>query len=225
MTTENTFQAANVHVLEQTNSLLALHAKIRDKYCAHQDFVFYADQVIRLLLDKARTLLPFKPHNVTTPLGEQFQGMAVATKVCAVSVIRAGESMESELRSIELGLPMGKILIQRNKQTKQPKLYYANLPDDIAERHVFLLEPMLATGGSALEAVSVLKQANVKEENILFINLLASPQGLDRLITAHPKIQLVTSSIEKCLNEHAFMVPGIGDFGDRYFGTTDSGAK
>lgn len=225
MTTETTFTAENVHVLEQTNQLLALHAKIRNKDCAHQDFVFHADQIIRLLLDKARNLLPFKPHNVTTPVGEIFEGKALDTKVCAVSVIRAGESMESELRYMQLGMPMGKILIQRNKETKLPKLYYSNLPDDISERHVFLLEPMLATGGSALEAIAVLKNANVKEENIVFINLLASPEGLDRVVTTYPKIQMVTSSVEKRLNEHAFMIPGIGDFGDRYFGTTDCGAK
>jgi uracil phosphoribosyltransferase len=211
-----------VHLLPQTNQLHALHSIIRDKNASQEDFVFYSDQIVRLLLEAGSNLLPFATQKVITPVGETYEGLKLTAKLCAVSIIRAGESMETELRSIYRGIRMGKILIQRDKQTKLPKLFYSNLPDDISERYVLLLEPMLATGGSALTAIQVLLKAGVQEENIIFINLLASPEGLDRVTTTHSKLHIVTSSIEKQLNEHAFMIPGIGDFGDRYFGTTDS---
>ncbi|WP_298770977.1 uracil phosphoribosyltransferase [uncultured Shewanella sp.] len=219
----NTGQA--IHLLPQTNQLRALHSIIRNKHATQDDFVFYSDQIFRLLLETGTNLLPFTEHQVTTPVGETYNGLKLDVKLCAVSVIRAGESMETELRSMHWGMPMGKILIQRDKQTKLPKLFYSNLPEDINERHVLLLEPMLATGGSALSAIEVLIQAGVKEKNIIFINLLTSPEGLERVLDVYPKLRVVTSSIEQRLNEHAFMIPGIGDFGDRYFGTADSGAK
>jgi len=217
--------SSKIHILPQTKRLRSLHSIVRDRNTKQEDFVFYSDQIVRLLLEAGTDLLPFRPQIVTTPVGETYEGLRVTDKFCAVSVIRAGESMEPELRSMYGGIRMGKILIQRDKQTKLPKLYYSNLPDDINEQHVLLLEPMLATGGSALVAIQVLLDAGVLEENIVFINFLASPQGLERVTTVHPKIQLVTSSIEKQLNEHAFMIPGIGDFGDRYFGTTDSALR
>ncbi len=214
-----------IHLLPQTNQLRALHSIIRDKNTSQADFVFYADQIVRLLLEAGSNLLPFHPQEVTTPVGETYAGLKLIAKLCAVSVIRAGESMETELRSMYEGMHMSKILIQRDKQTKLPKLFYSHLPDNISECHVLLLEPMLATGGSALTAIQVLIKADVQEENIIFINLLASPEGLDRVTAAHPKLRIVTSSIEKKLNEQAFMIPGIGDFGDRYFGTTNSGVR
>ena len=164
-------------------------------------------------------------HDVTTPVGETYHGLKFASKLCAVPVIRAGESMEAELREVHPGIRIGKILIQRDKETKLPHLYYSNLPEDIGERFVLLLEPMLATGGSALAAIRVLLEADVKEENVILVNFLASPEGLDAVSQAHPKLEIITSSIEEKLNDNAFMVPGIGDFGDRYFGTVDPGAR
>ena len=211
-----------LHILPQTNQLRALHSIIRDKDASQEDFVFYSNRIIRKLLEEGMNLLPFRQRQVTTPIGETYEGLELAVKLCGVSVIRAGESMEPELRSIFPGLRMGKILIQRDKQTKMPDLLYSHLPPDISERHVLLLEPMLATGGSALAAVQVLLDAGVAEENILFINLLAAPVGVKRLLDAHPALRIVTSSVEKELTEHAYMIPGIGDFGDRYFGTARS---
>ncbi|MGH4016401.1 MAG: uracil phosphoribosyltransferase [Pseudonocardiaceae bacterium] len=216
---------SNVHVLPQTNQLRAMHTVIRDKHASREDFVFYSRRIIRLLLETGMDLLPFDKHGVTTPVGETYCGLKFASKLCAVPVIRAGESMEAELRELHRGIRIGKILIQRDHETKLPHLYYSKLPDDIAERYVLLLEPMLATGGSALAAIKVLLDVGVKEENIIFINFLTSPEGIHAVCQAHPKLKIVTSSIEDRLNENAFMIPGIGDFGDRYFGTADLGAK
>lgn len=213
-----------VHLLPQTDQLRAIHTIIRDRHCSREDFVFYSRRVIRLLLEAGLDLLPFTKKDVTTPVGATYHGLAFTTKICAVPVIRAGEAMESELRDIHPGIRIGKILIQRDKQTKLPHLYYKHLPADIAQRHVLLLEPMLATGGSALAAIDVLLDAGVREENIVLITFISSPEGLDRVATERPHVKIVTSAVEERLNEHAFMIPGIGDFGDRFFGTTDSGA-
>ncbi|MFF8995937.1 uracil phosphoribosyltransferase [Streptomyces sp. NPDC014983] len=214
----------NVHLLPQTDQLRAIHTIIRDRDCSRADFVFYARRVIRLALEHGLDLLPFTKKEVTTPVGATYQGLEFASKICAVPVIRAGEAMESELRDLHPGIRIGKILIQRDKQSKLPQLYYKHLPADIAERHVLLLEPMLATAGSALAAVGVLIEAGVREEHIVMVNFLSSPEGLRRMAVERPHVKIVTSAIEDRLNERAFMIPGIGDFGDRFFGTTDSGA-
>ncbi|MFF8974897.1 uracil phosphoribosyltransferase [Streptomyces sp. NPDC014995] len=215
----------NVHLLPQTDQLRAIHTIIRDKDCTREDFVFYSRRVIRLLLEAGMDLLPFTKKDITTPVGATYQGFEFATKICAVPVIRAGEAMEGELRDVHPGIRIGKILIQRDKRTKLPHLYYKHLPADIADRHVLLLEPMLATAGSALAAVDALLDSGVRENHIIMINFLSSPEGLRRVAQERPHVKIVTSAIEDRLNEHAFMIPGIGDFGDRFFGTTDSGAN
>lgn len=215
----------HVHLLPQTDQLRAIHTIIRDRDCAREDFVFYARRVMRLLLEHGLDLLPFTKKQVTTPVGVTYDGLEFATKICAVPVIRAGEALEGELRDIHPGIRIGKILIQRDKQTKLPHLYYSHLPEDIADRHVLLLEPMLATGGSALAAIDVLKDAGVSEDRIIMVNFISSPEGIARVGAERPHVKIVTSAVEERLNEHAFMIPGIGDFGDRYFGTTDCGAR
>lgn len=213
-----------LHVLHQTESLKAIHAAMRHKDTPHSDFVYHSNRLIRLLLEKCFELLPYRRIEVATPIGETYEGTALNTRLCAVSVVRAGESMEHELASILRDTPIGKILIQRDKVTKQPNFFYVSLPDDIASRHVLVLEPMLATGGSALMVIQKLIEFGVLEKNIIFSNILASPEGLARLEKTYPAITIVSSSIERKLNPEAFMIPGIGDFGDRYFGTVRKGA-
>ncbi|MFG1699564.1 uracil phosphoribosyltransferase [Nonomuraea sp. NPDC049309] len=215
----------NVHLLPQTRQLRALHTVVRDRDAALDAFVLHSRRIIRLLLEAGLDLLPFTEHEVTTPVGATYRGLRLAGDVCAVAVVRAGESMEAELRDIQPGIRIGKILIQRDRQTALPHLYYSHLPPGIARSHVLLLEPMLATGGSANAAIDVLLKAGVREERIVLIDFIAAPEGIRAVSEAHPHVKLVVSSIEERLNERAYMVPGIGDFGDRYFGTTDSGAS
>ena len=209
----------SVTLLPQTSQLRALHTVIRDQHAAAADFTRYSRRIIRLLLEAGIGLLPFDNYQVTTPVGRTYHGLRLTSGLCGVSVVRGGESMESELRELDPGVPIGKILIQRNRQTALPRLYFHSLPPDIADRFVLLMEPMLATGGSLLMAVDVLREAGVDPASIVVINLLASPQGLDVVHAAHPELKIVTSAIEEGLNENAFMIPGIGDFGDRFFGT------
>jgi uracil phosphoribosyltransferase len=112
-----------------------------------------------------------------------------------------------------------KILIQRDEETAEPKLFYSKLPSDIADCHVMLCDPMLATGGSALTAIDVLKKAGVKEENILFLNVVSVPEGLKILAEKAPGVTIVTAALDSHLNPQKFIIPGLGDFGDRYYGT------
>jgi len=140
-------------------------------------------------------------------------------KLCGVSIMRAGESMEKCLREVIPDLPIGKILIQRNETDFQPKLYYTKLPLGIKECKVLLVDPMLATAGSACKAITILKDHNIKEENIIFINLVAAPEGVKRMQESFPSIKIITAALDDSLNEKAYILPGLGDFGDRYFGT------
>jgi uracil phosphoribosyltransferase len=208
----------NVHLLPQTHQLRALHTIIRDRTVRRDDFVFYSRRIMRLLIETGLNLLPFEPWEVETPVRRKFDGLRF-TSLCGVSVARAGESMEAELREVCRSIRIGKILIQRDKVTKLPHLYYSNLPHDIAQRNVLLMDPMLATGGTALAAIQVLLDKGVDEDKIVFINLITVPEGITALCQRYPKVKLVTSAIDERLNENAYMMPGIGDFGDRYFGT------
>jgi uracil phosphoribosyltransferase len=213
------FLATNVHVLPQTNQLRALHTIIRDRHARRDDFVFHAGRIIRLLVETGLDLLPFEQHEVRTPVGKTYRGLRITEQSCGVSIARAGESMEAELRAVTPAIRIGKILIQRDKVTKLPHLHYAALPADIAQRHVLLLDPMLATGGTALAAIQLLIDRGVPEEHIVFVSVLAAPEGLAAVGNRFPRVRVVTSTIESGLNENAYMMPGIGDFGDRYFGT------
>jgi uracil phosphoribosyltransferase len=119
------------------------------------------------------------------------------------------------------GTPVGKILIQRDESSedKHAVFYYAKLPPDIATRRVLLVDPMLGTGGSSKAAIATLIRSGVPEENIVFINLLGCTEGVNAVLSAYPKIKLVTAKVDPILNAKKYLVPGIGDFGDRYFGT------
>ena|SRR5437899_3790044 len=209
----------NVHLLPQTNQLRALHTIIRDRTAHREDFVFYSGRIIRLLIETGLNLLPFEQWEVETPVGRKYDGVRFTSKTCGVSIARAGESMEAGLRAVCRSIRIGKILIQRDKVTKLPRLYYSSLPHDIAQRHVLLLDPMLATGGTALAAIQVLLDKGVPEEKIIFINLITVPEGITAVCQRHPNVKIVTSDIDERLNKNAYMTPGIGDFGDRFFGT------
>lgn len=125
--------------------------------------------------------------------------------------------MEQGLRDCCRSVRLGKILIQRDEETATPKLFYVKLPEDIANRYVLLLDPLLATGGSAAMAVDVLLEKGVPQNRILFLNVLASPEGIQVFKEKFPEIKIITGMIDEGLDEHKYVVPGIGDFGDRYY--------
>ncbi|WP_434449917.1 uracil phosphoribosyltransferase [Lentzea sp. E54] len=221
MTSIDAYLEKNVHLLPQNNQLRAMHTIVRDRDVSREDFVCYTERIIRLLIEASLDLLPFAPLDVTTPVGATYHGLRFAEKLVGVPIIRAGESMEAGLRAVVRGVRIGKILIQRDKVTKLPELYYSNLPQDIASRQVLLLDPMLATGGTANAAIQVLLDRGVLEENIVFVTLITVPEGIEAVCSRFPRVRIVTSAIEERLDENAYMLPGIGDFGDRFFGTDD----
>lgn len=161
--------------------------------------------------------LPVSPLAVTTPTGTTYDGVSFEGHLCGVSIVRAGESMEAALRGVCRSVRIGKILIQRDEATALPHLLYSKLPADIHERYVLLLDPMLATGGSACMAVRVLKEKGVPLERILFVNLLASPEGISNFQKECPGVKIVCGAVDEGLDENKFIKPGLGDFGDRYY--------
>ncbi|PGH29565.1 uracil phosphoribosyltransferase [[Emmonsia] crescens] len=205
----------NVHVLPQTPQLIAL--MIRDTRTDRADFIFYSNRIIRLLVEEGLNHLPVVEQSVTTPVGRSYLGVRFQGKICGVSIMRAGEAMEQGLRDCCRSVRIGKILIQRDDDTWQPKLFYEKLPKDIASRWVLLLDPMFATGGSATMAVDVLKSKGVPEDRILFLNLIASPSGVADFAQRYPKLRVVTAFIDQGLDDKKYIIPGLGDFGDRYY--------
>ncbi|KAI0120033.1 uracil phosphoribosyltransferase-domain-containing protein [Nemania sp. FL0031] len=206
-----------VTTLPQTPQLIALLTKIRDKNTERADFIFYSNRIIRLLVEEGLNHLPVVEQTITTPVGRNYAGLMFQGKICGVSIMRAGEAMEQGLRDCCRSVRIGKILIQRDEETSQPKLFYDKLPEDIAERWVLLLDPMFATGGSAIMAVEVLKSRGVPEERILFLNLIASPEGIGNFATKFPKLRVVTAFVDQGLDSKNYIVPGLGDFGDRFY--------
>ncbi|KAH8664332.1 uracil phosphoribosyltransferase-domain-containing protein [Xylariales sp. PMI_506] len=207
----------NVVILPQTPQLIALLTMIRDKNTDRADFIFYSNRIIRLLVEEGLNHLPVVEQTVTTPVGRTYAGLQFQGKICGVSIMRAGESMEQGLRDCCRSVRIGKILIQRDEETSQPRLFYDKLPEDIANRWVLLLDPMFATGGSAIMAVEVLISRGVPEERILFLNLIASPEGIQRFASKFPKLRVVTAFVDQGLDEKNYIIPGLGDFGDRYY--------
>lgn len=179
--------------------------------------MFYSDRIIRLLVEEGLNQLPVKPVTIETPTGSTYEGSQFMGKICGVSIIRAGESMEAGLRDCCRSVRLGKILIQRDEETATPKLFYVKLPEDISERYVLLLDPLLATGGSAAMAVDVLIEKGVKPDKILFLNVLASPEGIQVFKEKYPAVKIITGHIDEGLDEKKYVVPGVGDFGDRYY--------
>ncbi|KAL8431035.1 hypothetical protein Efla_007619 [Eimeria flavescens] len=181
-------------LVRQTTQLRAIMTIIRNRETKKEEFIFYADRAIRLLIEEALNVLPFVPRRVITPLGATYDGLAFGSGLCGVSIVRAGESMEAALRAVCRGCTIGKILIQRDEETSEPVLYYAKLPTDVAERSVLLMDPMCATGGSVTRAVSVLIARGVPEENIVFATLMAAPPGIDRVFREYPNLRIVCGS-------------------------------
>lgn len=219
-------------------------SKIRNRETARADFIFYSNRIIRLLVEAGLNYLPVVDDAVITPIGDTYHGIKFKGKICGVSIMRAGEAMEQGLRDCCRSVKIGKILIQRDEETSKARLFYEKLPADIAERWVLLMDPMLATGrwlpcsiprlipgGSASMAIDVLKSRGVSEARILFLSIIASPEGVARFSAQYPLIQCVTAAMDEGLNNKKYglisknyadvryrlIQPGLGDFGDRFY--------
>ncbi|XP_073038778.1 uridine kinase-like protein 5 isoform X2 [Primulina eburnea] len=208
----------NIFVIHSTFQIRGMHTLVRDTKTTKHDFVFYADRLIRLVVEHGLGHLPFTEKQIITPTGSVYTGVVFCKRLCGVSVIRSGESMENALRACCKGIKIGKILIH-GEGKKGRQLIYEKLPSDIASRHVLLLDPVLASGNSAVKAISVLLGKGVAESNIIFLNLIAAPEGIHAVCQKFPRLKIVTSEIDASLNKDMRVIPGMGEFGDRYFGT------
>ncbi|KAL6770595.1 hypothetical protein ACKKBF_B31885 [Auxenochlorella protothecoides x Auxenochlorella symbiontica] len=284
----------NLEIIPSNYQIRGMHTIIRDARTSKADFVFYADRLLRLVVEAGLGHLPFQEMTVITPTGHPYVGVDFAKKLCGVSIIRSGESMEPALRACCKGIKIGKILVHREKTWSavprrvsagagpahrssasspdlgaagegsaagpagpagrsspaapvappsciappspagpapprhsadselgvraavEREIVYEKLPTDIAERYVLLMDPILASGYSAQRAIQVLLDKGVDEGRILFLNLVAAPEGVHRICRAFPRLKLVTSEIDEGLEAFA-VIPGVGEFGDRYF--------
>eukprot|EP00884_Botryococcus_braunii_P007943 jgi/Botrbrau1/1714/Bobra.116_2s0056.1 len=308
----------NLEVIPSNFQIRGMHTIIRDRNTQTADFVFYADRLLRLVVEAGLGFLPFSEKIVTTPTGHTYVGVDFAKKLCGVSIIRSGESMENALRACCKGIKIGKILVHRHPKNREFEAYashvyhvvadsvsggspappssspskgrsaysaapasnqlpngrastnghglangcgpgkangahttanghahgsqngewlengaagfharlagpdeelvYEKLPKDIAERHVLLMDPILGAGSSAVRAIQVLLSKGVDEAKILFLTLIAAPEGIHNICGRFPRLKLITSEIDEGVDEHMLqVVPGVGEFGDRYF--------
>ncbi|CAM8980614.1 unnamed protein product [Rhodiola kirilowii] len=208
----------NIYVIQSTFQIRGMHTLVRDVKTTKHDFVFYADRLIRLVVEHGLGHLPFTEKQIITPTGTVYSGVTFCKRLCGVSIIRSGESMENALRACCKGIKIGKVLIHGEGNDGR-QLIYEKLPSDISSRHVLLLDPVLASGNSAVKAISLLLSKGVPESNIIFLNLISAPEGIHVVCKKFPRLKIVTSEIDSSLNENMEVIPGMGEFGDRYFGT------
>jgi len=161
--------------------------------------------------------LPFKETRIQTPITET-KGYEIDTEIIVVPILRAGLTLVDAIMNFIPDAKVGHLGMYRDEITHEPVDYYSNLPDGISDGLVLLVDPMLATGGSADDAIGYLKKKGAKK--IRFTSLISAPEGLKRITEKYPDVSIITAAVDEKLNEDAFIVPGLGDAGDRYFGTT-----
>lgn len=210
----------NLQLLPTTPQIRGLHTFIRNRDTPRDEFIFYSKRLIRLVIEYTLSLLPFQNVTIDTPQGVFYQGKRGSSKkVCGVSILRAGETMEQAVCDVCKDIRIGKILIQTNLDTGEPELYYLRLPKDIKDYKVILMDATVATGAAAMMAIRVLLDHDVAESNIYIVSLLMAESGVHSIAYAFPQVQIVTTAVDPEVNEKFYVLPGIGNFGDRYFGT------
>ena len=169
-----------------------------------------------LLAYEALKVLPTRPKTVETPMGAA-QGLELMTNPAVVSILRAGNGLLDGFLEIMPSASVGFIGLYRNEETLQPVDYYLKLPDSLGDRVTVVVDPMLATAGSAISAVAKLREAGATD--LRFVALVAAPEGIERLLDADPEVTIVTAAVDQGLNEVGYILPGLGDAGDRIYGT------
>ena len=190
---------------------------LRDERTGTRDFRILVEEIAMLMGYEALRDLPTEPVTVKSPITVSQQPMLTGKKLAVVPILRAGLGMVNGILSLVPSAKVGHIGLARDEVTHEPHAYYCKLPENIDERLAVLPDPMLATGGSAIQAVDFIKAKGCK--NIKFMCVIAAPEGLKALQTAHPDIDIYVGCLADHLNEDAYIVPGLGDAGDRIFGT------
>lgn len=190
---------------------------LRDKNTGSKEFRELVSEIAMLMCYEATRDLPLKEVEIETPIAVAKTKVISGRKLAFVPILRAGLGMVDGVLRLVPAAKVGHIGIYRDPETKQAMEYYAKFPVDIAKREVIVLDPMLATGVTAVDAIHQIKERGVK--NIKFMCIIAAPQGIEALMKAHPDVQIYCAAKDEKLNDHAYIVPGLGDAGDRIFGT------
>lgn len=202
-----------------TNHPLIQHklSILRNKNTGSKEFRTLISEIAMLECYEATRDLPLKEIEVETPVAVAKQHDLDGKKMAIVPILRAGLGMVDGIHTLVPSAKVGHIGLYRDPETLKPVSYYCKMPLDIEERDVIVLDPMLATGGSAIDAISQIKQFHPK--SIKFMGIIAAPEGLKALQEAHPDVDIYCAALDDHLNEHGYIVPGLGDAGDRIFGT------
>ena len=207
---------ANVYVLDHP---LIQHklAILRSKDTPVKEFRELVGEIAGLMCYEATRNLPTKEVSVETPITTATCRMLAGKKMAIVPILRAGLGMVDSMVNLIPSAKIGHIGLYRDPETHTPVEYYCKLPDDIGNRQVFVVDPMLATGGSAIAAIDFLKQHGCKQ--IIMMNIIGCPEGVKAVTAAHPDVDIYLAAMDEKLNANAYIVPGLGDAGDRIFGT------
>ena len=190
---------------------------LRDKNTTTKEFRELVSEIAMLMAYEVTRDLPLKDVDIETPVAVAHTKMLAGKKLAIVPILRAGLGMVDGMTQLIPNVRVGHIGLYRDPVTVEPVEYYCKMPEDVADRDVIVLDPMLATGGSASAAIGFLKQRGIK--NIKFMCLIAAPEGIARLTKDHPDVKIFCAAKDEKLNDHSYIVPGLGDAGDRLFGT------
>ncbi len=190
---------------------------MRNKKTGSKDFRELLDEIAMLMGYELTRDLPLEDIEIETPIQRMTAKRISGKKLAIVPILRAGLGMVDGLQRLVPVAKVGHIGLYRDPETHKPVEYYCKLPSDIEDRIVILVDPMLATGGSAVDALTMLKNRGCK--SIRFMCLVAAPEGVAKVRAAHPDVEIYTAALDEKLNEHAYIIPGLGDAGDRIFGT------
>ena len=207
---------ANVHIMDHP----LIHHKLavlRNKETPVKEFRELVNEISGLMCYEATRNLPTMEVEVETPVATAKCKMLAGKKLAIVPILRAGLGMVDALVDLIPSAKIGHIGLYRDPVTHMPVEYYCKLPEDIESRVVFVVDPMLATGGSAVAAIDFLKRHGCK--NIIMMNVIGCPEGVKAVHEAHPDVEMYLAAVDEKLNEHCYIVPGLGDAGDRIFGT------
>ncbi len=207
---------ATVHVLDHP---LIQHklAILRQKDTPVKEFRELISEIAGLMCYEATRNLPTQEVEIETPITTAKVRMLAGKKLAIIPILRAGLGMVDSMVDMIPSAKIGHIGLYRDPETHLPVEYYCKLPEDIENRQVFVVDPMLATGGSAVAAIDFLKKYGCK--NIIMMNIIGCPEGVKAVQDAHPDVEMYLAALDERLNEHAYIVPGLGDAGDRIFGT------
>ncbi len=192
---------------------------LRQTTTGTKDFREIVNEIARLLAYEVSRDLPLEEIEIETPIVKTTQKTLAGKKVVVVPILRAGLGMVDGILDLIPAARVGHVGLYRDEETMQPVEYFVKMPSNLEERQLYVVDPMLATGGSAIAAIDSVLERGAKIENIKFICIVAAPEGVKALQEAHPNVEIYTAALDEKLNEQAYIVPGLGDAGDRLYGT------